>query len=288
MNIAIASGKGGTGKTTLSTNLASYLAETTETVLVDLDVEEPNSALFFSDSSSILREDKFKKIPHWDAQKCNNCGKCKSYCNFNALVSLGKEIIVFPELCHSCYACSDLCEQDALPMQDKKMGVLTHSSNGNLSFVESRLDVGQEQSVALISQTIDYVMDNFSIDSIKIFDSPPGTSCPVVEVLKNADYVILVTEPTPFGLHDLSIAVETVRLLKKDFGLVINRYGIGNDELIDYCNKENIEIISKIANSRIIAELYSQAKLLYPIVDEFKYQIEIIANHIIQMKGEKR
>jgi MinD superfamily P-loop ATPase len=285
MKIAIASGKGGTGKTTLSTNLASYLSQREDVVLVDLDVEEPNSALFLTtvESSKIF---KYKQTPTWDSDKCNHCGKCQDYCNFNAIISLGNEIIVFPELCHSCHVCTDLCEQNALPMQNQKIGVLTHSNSENLSFIESRLDVGQEQSVPLIAQTIDYVNEHFSDDCIKIFDSPPGASCPVVEVVKDVDLVILVCEPTPFGFNDFKIAVETMRFLSKDFVVVINRFGIGDDSLMNYCRSENIKIIAKFPNEKKIAELYSQGKLIYPHVDEFKEQIEHVSKFILDKKGD--
>jgi MinD superfamily P-loop ATPase len=285
MRIAIASGKGGTGKTTLSTNLASYLSQGEDVVLVDLDVEEPNSALFLNTVES-TKVFKYKQTPTWDSDKCNHCGKCQDYCNFNAIISLGKEIMVFPELCHSCHVCTDLCEQNALPMQNQKIGVLTHSNSENLSFIESRLDVGQEQSVPLIAQTIDYVNEHFSDEIIKIFDSPPGASCPVVEVVKNVDFVILVCEPTPFGLNDFKIAVETMRLLSKDFVVVVNRFGIGDDSLINYCESENIKIIAKFPNEKKIAELYSQGKLIYPHVDEFKEQIEHVSKFILDKKGD--
>ncbi|MGB5989207.1 MAG: ATP-binding protein [Marinifilaceae bacterium] len=284
MKIAIASGKGGTGKTTLSTNLASYLAEKQEVVLADLDVEEPNSS-FFLNTELVCSEDKFIMTPKWDSQKCNACGECRTNCNFNAIVSLGKEIMLFPELCHSCYACSDLCSQNALPMIPRKMGRLTHSSLGNLSFVEGRLDIGQVQAVSLISQTISYLDENFSKDTIIILDSPPGTSCPVMEVAKNVDYIILISEPTPFGMSDLKLAARTMQLLNKDFGLVINRYENDSEEILELCKEENIEIIAKIPNDRKIAELYSKGKLIYTEHDAFREQLDVIYNKILYKKG---
>ena len=259
MKIAIASGKGGTGKTTLSTNLASYLAESHKVVLTDLDVEEPNSGLFLN-GELIHREDKYKMIPEWIQDKCTLCGLCQKVCNFHAIIQLGQQIMVFPELCHSCYACSELCPTEALPMIPQKMGELKKFNIGDLDFVESRLDIGQEQAVPLISQTNKFVDDNYSESVIKIFDAPPGTSCPVIEATKNADFVILVTEPTPFGLHDLSLAVETMKELNKRFAVVVNRYGIGNDKVLDYCKDNNIPLIAKIPNSRQIAELYSKGE----------------------------
>ena len=273
MKIAIASGKGGTGKTTLSTNLAAYLAENQEVVLVDLDVEEPNSNLFIQ-GNLILEEDKFYDIPEWQPEKCTLCDVCHQVCNYNAIIRLDAKIMVFPQLCHSCFACSELCPEGALPMKPHKMGELRFYQNTSLSMIESRLDIGQEQAVPLIKQTHQFVAEHFSQDTIQIFDSPPGTSCPVMEAVKPVDFVILVTEPTPFGLHDLSLAVDTMRALKKDFGVVINRYGIGNNDVIDYCAKENITILAKIPNSRQIAEQYSKGELLYNKIPEVRHVLD--------------
>ncbi len=236
MKIAIASGKGGTGKTTLSVNLSAYLAEKEEVVLSDLDVEEPNSGLFIN-ARVLHEEDKYKMVPEWKEDQCTLCGICQEVCNFHAVIQLGEMIMVFPELCHGCYACSELCPADTLPMVPKKMGMLKHLRNDKLSFIESRLDIGEEQAVPLIKQSHDYVDEHFQDDILRIYDSPPGTSCPVIEVTKDVDFVILVTEPTPFGLHDLKLAVETMKELKKAFGVVLNRHGIGNDGVLRYCEK---------------------------------------------------
>ncbi len=281
MKIAIASGKGGTGKTTLSTNLAVYLSQKYKVVLIDMDVEEPNSGLFIK-AELFKEENKFKMIPEWIKDECTLCGICQEVCNFNAIIQLGTKIMVFPELCHGCYACSELCPTSALPMIPKKMGKLRHYENNNLSFVESRLDIGQEQATQLINQTNKYVDEYFPGEIIKIYDAPPGTSCPVMEVTKDTDYVILVTEPTPFGLHDLKLAVETMKELKKNYGVVINRYGIGNDEVQNYCKEENIPVLAKIPNDRQIAELYSSGELIYQKVPEVEQQLENIGNYILK------
>ena len=272
MKIAIASGKGGTGKTTLSTNLSAYLSTKQKIVLVDLDVEEPNSGLFI-EAELIASEDKFTMIPEWNQKSCILCGECQKNCNFNAVIQMVDMIMVFPQLCHSCYACSELCPTKSLPMIPKKIGELKHFQNNDLHFIESKLNIGEEMSVPLISQTIEFVENNFSKEIIKIFDSPPGTSCPVIEATKNADFVILVTEPTPFGLNDLILAVETMQKLEKKFGVVINRHGIGNDGVENYCIENNIPILAKIPNSRKIAELYSNGELLFDKIPEVAQEL---------------
>jgi len=286
-DIVIASGKGGTGKTTVSTNLAALLAENEPVVLVDLDVEEPNSGLFIRGAET-GREVKFKMIPEWKSDACTLCGLCTGVCNFHALIKLGKEIMVFPELCHGCYACSELCPVGALPMTPLRMGTSTRSELGRLTFVESRLDIGQEQAVPLIAQTKDYIEKNFGDHRYRIYDAPPGTSCPVIEASKDADYVILVTEPTPFGLNDLKLAVETMRELGKDVGVVINRHGTGNDAVADYCAAEKIPVLAKIPNDRRAAELYSRGERIYPVLPEFKRELEKIAAHIRALPERKR
>lgn len=284
MKIAIASGKGGTGKTTLSTNLGSFLAEKHNVVLVDLDVEEPNSGLFLK-STLIEKYDKFRMVPEWDLTNCTLCGNCQKVCNFHAVITLKTKVMVFPQLCHGCYACSELCPNNSLPMRPEKMGELKHFKVGKLNFVESRLDIGQEQAVPLISQTLEFIDEKYTEETIKLYDSPPGTSCPVIEATKNADSVILVTEPTPFGLNDLILAIDTMKKLKKDFSVVINRYGIGNNDVVDYCKKENIPVIATIPNDRHIAELYSRGELLFDNIPEVKKELEKIVDFILKSKN---
>jgi len=285
MKIAIASGKGGTGKTTLSTNLAVYLSEKMPVVLVDLDVEEPNSGLFIH-GELIHQEDKFKIVPEWKSNDCTLCGNCREVCNFHAIVQLADEIMVFPQLCHSCYACSELCPTDSLPMIPEKMGELREFQAQKLTFIESKLDIGQEQAVPLIEQALRYLDENHPDVDLKIFDSPPGTSCPVIEATKDADLVILVTEPTPFGLHDLKLAVETMRELKKRFVVIINRYGIGNDDVVEYCDGEAIPIVAKIPNSKAIAERYSRGELLFSAVPEFRTELDKVVDFINALHRE--
>ena len=279
MKITIASGKGGTGKTTVATNLCSFLSLESKVVLIDLDVEEPNSGLFFK-GELYHQEEKFKFIPEWKKNDCRICDICQNSCNYHAIVRICNEILVFPQLCHSCFACSELCPSEALPMVPKRIGILTHYKLANLDYIGSRLYIGEEQAVPLISQTKKYVEQHFKGSILKIFDSPPGTSCPVIEATKDADLVILVTEPTPFGLSDLKLAVETTRELEKQFVVIINRYGIGNDDVLNYCTNEDIQIIAKIPHIREAAVSYSKGELLYLSFPEIKAEIEQIHNYI--------
>jgi MinD superfamily P-loop ATPase len=283
MKITFASGKGGTGKTTVSTNLTSYLASMGKSVvLADLDVEEPNSALFIQ-GKLIKSEVSNKMVPKFEAQNCKFCGKCAQVCNFNAIVALKDEILVYPELCHSCYACSELCPTSSLPMTPSRIGVIQEFKTENFTLVEGRLDLGQEMAVPLISHTISYVDTNFT-DFVKILDAPPGTSCPVIEASRGSDFVILITESTPFGLNDLTLAVETMKVLKQSFGVIINRYGIGDNGVEEYCKSENIPIVTKIKNDKEVAKLYSNGKYIYPEIAHFRDSLDDIVTFIGTLK----
>lgn len=281
IKVAIASGKGGTGKTTLAVNLASYLKD--KVILADLDVEEPNSGIFLN-KSQISQKNIYRPVPEWDKSLCINCGKCVDYCRFNALLSLGKQIIVLPELCHSCFVCSDLCPANALPMSDRIIGELIHYNAGSFDFIESKLNIGEAQAVPLIDQTLKHL--DFFTEGTQILDCPPGTSCSVMAATKDADLVLLVTEPTPFGLHDLTLAVETMRKLKKSFAVIINRWEGEKDMVVEYCEREKISIVAKIPNLRTIAELYSRGELLYEKVPEFQQALDEIITFVKNSGGE--
>lgn len=279
MKITIASGKGGTGKTTISTNLASYLVSLEKNVvLADLDVEEPNGALFLQ-PKLIKEEVANKMIPSWNDANCTLCGECADNCNFNAILHLPKEIRVFSALCHSCYACSELCPTGSLPMTPSPIGKISLFKCDGFDLVEGRMDLGQEMAVPLIAQTIEFVDKNYT-NHIKLLDAPPGTSCPVIEASRFSDFVVLVTESTPFGLNDLILAVETMKVLGQKYGVIINRYGIGDDGVEKYCESENIPIITKIQNDKEVAKLYSQGKLIYNEIEHFKTSLDEIVTFI--------
>ena len=289
MQIAIASGKGGTGKTTLAVNLSVLLAEKfagsrQKVLLIDMDVEEPNSGLFIKGKLQ-QQEVKYRLVPEWDEDKCTFCKRCANVCEFNAIAFLGVSVLVFPELCHSCYACSDLCPEDALPMVQHRMGeTKIFSLNNHLQFIESRLDIGVEQATPLIEQTRKLIKEQYSGNEwFTILDSPPGTSCPMMEAVKDADLVILVTEPTPFGFHDLKLAMETMDELEKHYAVVINKYGIGNDDVLNYCNEKQIPIIGKIPNLRAAARLYSAGKAMVDAIPEIRVEIENIYQQILKL-----
>lgn len=283
MRIAIASGKGGTGKTTLSVNLALKLAESKRTALIDLDVEEPNGSIFLK-GKLINSLDAQRMVPVWEQKKCNLCGKCPAHCLYNAVIRLGDYILVMPELCHSCHACSELCPADALPMQASPLGVINHFQERKLDFLESRLEIGLEMATPLINQALAYTDKHFATHEYQILDSPPGTSCSMIAAVQTADYSILVTEPTPFGLYDLTLAVETLRHLSQPFGVVVNRWGIGNNDVIEYLEKENIPLIAKIDHQRDIASFYSQGKILYRDFPTVNTALEAIISHLEALK----
>ena len=267
MIIAIASGKGGTGKTTVATNLALFLSgeKSRQIQFLDCDVEEPNAHIFLkpeiekSTPVSLL-------IPHIDRKKCTFCGKCAEVCAYNAIVALEKEVLIFPELCHGCGGCSLLCPENAISEKKREIGVLEEGRAGSVKFVQGRLNIGEPMAPPVIRA----VKRTINPDGITIIDVPPGTSCPVIESINGSDFCLLVTEPTPFGLHDLKLAVELLKKLKIKHGVLINRAGIGDDRVKDYCDKEGVPVLAQIPFDREVAVLYSRGIPLWTSGERFR------------------
>ena len=255
MIISVASGKGGTGKTTVSTNLAASLDRKLR--LLDCDVEEPNIHLFIK-PENVESTVEYTFVPLIDESACTGCGECAKLCEFNALAVIGKKVLVFPELCHSCLGCQMICPEDAISDGKRELGTIETGTWRDISFSYGRLRVGEAMSPPLISR----VQCLIQPDELVIVDAPPGTSCPAIAAMKDSDFVLLVTEPTPFGLHDLKLTVEAVKQLHKPCGLVINRSDIGNDDVYRYAEQESLPILMEIPFQRSIAELYSTGKLL--------------------------
>jgi MinD superfamily P-loop ATPase len=227
-----------------------------------MDVEEPNDSIFIG-AEAEASTSAFKKVPEWDAESCTMCNKCVQLCRFNALASLGSEIVVFEHLCHNCNMCTDLCPVEALPSKSTEMGKISVFRNGRVILVDGRLNVDEEHPVPLIRELHDYIDDEFNLINIQLFDSPPGTSCSVVEAARRCDLVLLVTEPTPFGLSDLRQAVATMRELDKSVMVVINKYGSGIADIESYCEEEGIEVAGRIPFDMNVAKAYSRGELLY-------------------------
>jgi len=264
--IAIASGKGGTGKTTVSLNLFYTLQKQLDQKiqLVDCDVEEPNINLFTKGELHSVSDVNIK-IPVIDSDKCVYCGDCASACAYNAILFVKSisHIAVLEDLCHGCGACTYVCNQpDVIVEKDKKLGEVNVYSleNGN-ELVEGKIEIGSAIAVPVIGKTLKSTDEN----ALRIIDAPPGTSCPVMETIKDVDYTILVTEPTPFGLNDLKLMVETMRKMKGKFGVVINRAGLGNLAIYDYLKEEKIELLMEIPFDKNLARIYSEGKIM---VDE--------------------
>lgn len=282
MIISVASGKGGTGKTLIATSFALSLKDSDRVQLLDCDVEEPNDHVFLkpqitgSQAVSIL-------VPRVDESKCTYCGKCAEVCAFHAIAVLGNHVLTFPQLCHGCRACSYLCPEKAISEESRETGVVEWGNSDGTGFVQGKLTVGEAMAPPIIRK----VKEHANSDGTIIIDVPPGTSCPVVESVKGSDFCLLVTEPTPFGLNDLILAIETVRELGIPFGVVLNRTGIGDSKVEEYCEKENIPILLDIPLDTEIARLYSRGITLVEGLPQWKSSFLELYNRVKVLIDER-
>ena len=278
MILGIASGKGGTGKTTVAVNLARVFGSPVQ--LLDCDVEEPNAHLFLPGP---VRNQEVVGIPvpQVDESLCDGCGECGRFCQYHAIVSLGATPLVFPEMCHGCGGCRRVCPKQAIQEIDHRIGVIEVVESDSITLIRGLLDIG----VAMAPPLIRAVKARLQPGTSAILDAPPGTSCPVIATLRGTDYVVLVTEPTPFGLHDLSLAVEMVRELGLPLGVVVNRMGIGDDRVHRFCDREGIPVLLEIPDDRRIAEAYSRGLVIVDALPEYRGHFEKLLRGIKERTG---
>lgn len=283
MIISVASGKGGTGKTTVAVNLALSIDNVQ---FLDCDVEEPNAHIFLKPKIK-TKEKAFIPVPRIDESRCNYCGKCAKICVYNAIAVLpgneGKKgnILVFDQLCHGCGACSALCPQGAIQEENREIGIVETGDSYGIQFIHGKLNIGEAMSPPLIRQVKSHIDDK----KIAIIDAPPGTSCPVVASVKGSDFAVLVTEPTPFGLNDLILAVEVLRKIHIPFGVVINRSDLGNSKTEEYCLKEGIPILMRVPFKKEIAVAYSRGVPLVKAIPAYVEEFRELFNKIIKCKS---
>ncbi len=273
MIISVASGKGGTGKTTVATNMVTALGDNVQ--LLDCDVEEPNAHLFLN--PEITHSEKvYAMVPEIDTDLCTGCGKCAEICRFSALTVVGETVLTFPELCHGCGGCVEVCPEKAVSEGGRELGEVQLGTSGNAAFGHGKMRVGEAMAPPLIHE----VRGRASEEGLVVIDAPPGTSCPVIAAMNHTDFVVLVTEPTPFGLHDLKLAVEAIKLLDIPCGLVINRADLGTREVHDYAEAENIPVLLEIPFDRAIAEAYSRGEMLVNVEPLWKEKFKELYRQI--------
>ena len=282
MIISVASGKGGTGKTLVATSLALSLKDRDKVQLLDCDVEEPNAHVFLKPVIT-SSESVYIQVPKVDEDKCTYCGKCAQVCVYHAIVVLGEHVLTFPQLCHGCGACSYLCPENAITEEGREGGVVEWGHSDGIEFAHGKLNVGEAMAPPVIRKVKEQAHNN----GVVIVDAPPGTSCPVVESIKGSDFCILVTEPTPFGLNDLMLAVETVRELNIPFGVIINRVGVGYGDVEKYCLEENIPIMLTIPLDTGIARLYSKGIALVEGIPQWKSSFIEVLDGIREILDER-
>lgn len=270
MKIAIASGKGGTGKTTVATNLAIVMAAHNDRVrLVDCDVEAPNCHIFLQPDIETT-EPLCMSVPVVSEDRCDGCGICAEVCQFNAIACVKSRVITFPELCHGCGACLELCPKKAIGRGERLVGFVESGVARGIDFTQGRLQVGETMARPLIRQ----VKKSANGADLMLYDAPPGTSCPAIETVSECDCALLVTEPTPFGLNDLILAVEMLRALNVPFSVIVNRTGTGDDGVTHYCRVEGIQIVAEIPYDRNMAEAYAEGVLPVDVIPELRERFQ--------------
>ncbi len=278
LTVAVASGKGGTGKTTIAVNLAQVADE--PITLIDCDVEEPNGRFFIRMEKPKHLADATVKVPSIDAGRCISCGKCAEFCEYNALAMTKKGVMLFSELCHGCGGCVLVCPVQAITERDRVIGVIEEGAAANIDFYQGILNVGEVMSPPLIR-----TVKNVKRNPMTILDSPPGTSCPMITAVTDSDFVVLVTEPTPFGMNDLVLAVEALRAIGIPFGVVINRDGSGDDKVDKYCEMENIEILARVPDDRRVAVAYSKGIAAVKLMPEYKKLFTVLYKKVKERAG---
>jgi MinD superfamily P-loop ATPase len=278
MIVSIASGKGGTGKTSVAVNMALSIGNVQ---LLDCDVEEPNAHLLLH--PKIKREEPvYSSIPLVNEELCDHCGKCADFCQSNAIFVSPRKILIFSELCHSCGGCALICPKMAITEEKHRIGTLKLGWAGDLELVYGELEVGEPMAVPVIREVKRHINHGRNV----ILDSPPGTSCPVIETVKGSDFCILVTEPTPFGLHDLKIAVQVLEDMEIPLGIVVNRAGIGDKKVYEYCKEEDIPILLEVPYQRRIAELYSKGVPFSLEMPEWREKFQMLFDDARRLVGK--
>jgi MinD superfamily P-loop ATPase len=273
MTISIASGKGGTGKTTVAAGLVSLISDS---VYIDCDVEEPNGHLLLHPVFQNLIPVN-KKIPVVNRTLCTHCNVCKEACEFNAIIKLPDEIIILEDLCHSCGACTYLCPQNAITEVNKSVGLVREGTAGNISFIDGVLNIGEPSASPVIKELKNKILNK----RINILDSPPGTSCSMIETVKGSDYCILVTESNPFGLHDLKLAINLLKMIKVPFGVIVNKYDSSFTEMEIYLDENFIDVLLTIPFDRGIAGEYSKGEIPHLVTEKLNENLKGIFERIL-------